>query len=45
MRKTIYYIAALIGLYLILINYTGFTADIGEGLKGTTGVITALQGR
>lgn len=45
MRKTIYYIAALIALYLVLVHFTGFSSDIGASLKGGTGVITALQGR
>lgn len=45
MRKTIYYIAALIALYLVLVHFAGFSADVGAGLKGSTGMITALQGR
>ena len=45
MRKTIYYIAALIALYLILVHFTGFSKDVSTSLSGGTGVITALQGR
>lgn len=45
MKKTIYYIAALIALYLVLIHFTGFSKDVSSSLSGGTGIITALQGR
>lgn len=45
MRKTIYYIAALIALYLIVVHFAGFSKDLSTGLTGGAGVIKTLQGR
>lgn len=44
MRKTIYYIAALIGLYLVLVHWGGFSQDLQHAFKGGIGTIQALQG-
>lgn len=45
MRKTIYYIAALIALYLVVVHFAGFSKDVSTSLAGGSGVIKTLQGR
>lgn len=45
MRKTIYYIAALIALYLIVVHFAGFSKDLSTAATGGAGVIKTLQGR
>lgn len=35
----------LIGLYLVLINYTGFSSDVNSVSTGSVGVVKSLQGR
>lgn len=45
MRKTIYYIFALILAYLALVHFTGFSKDLGAAKTLGVSTITALQGR
>ncbi len=45
MKKVLFWTAGLIALYLVLVNYTGFTKDVSAGATGSTSLITALQGR
>lgn len=35
----------LIGLYLVLVNYTGFSKDVNSVGTASTSVVGALQGR
>jgi len=44
MRKTIYYIAALIALYLVVVHFGGFSKDVGSIATGGSGIIKTLQG-
>lgn len=37
--------AALIAAYLILVNYKGFTADVGSAGTGSVNLVKAFQGR
>jgi hypothetical protein len=38
-------VGALIGLYLVLVHYSGFVADVKGAGSGATGLIKTLQGR
>jgi len=38
-------IGLLIGLYLVLENYKGFSSDVGASTTGAATVIQKLQGR
>jgi hypothetical protein len=35
----------LIGMYLALVHFTGFSSDVNAVSNGSTGVIKSLQGR
>lgn len=45
MKKAVYITLGLVGLYLILENYTGFGQDVGSASSGASTFITALQAR
>lgn len=45
MRKGIYYVAALIALYLIVVHFAGFSKDLATATSGGATVIKSLQGR
>lgn len=45
MRKALLYGAGLIGMYLVLVNFTGFVRDTGAASTGSIGIIKAFQGR
>jgi len=44
-KKILFYGAALIALYLAVINFTGFTSDINASATGGSSIIKAFQGR
>lgn len=44
-KKVLFYSAALIGGYLVLVNYTGFSKDVTASSQGATSVIKGFQGR
>lgn len=44
-RKIIVYSAGLIALYLVVVNYSGFSSDVSATATGSTGLIKAFQGR
>jgi hypothetical protein len=44
-KKIIFGGFALIGGYLVLVNWNGFTRDINAGGKSSVNVIKAFQGR
>jgi hypothetical protein len=44
-KKILYYSAAMIILYLVLVNYTGFSSDVTASSQGGTSLIKAFQGR
>lgn len=45
MSKVIFYAAALIGVFLILVYYKGATSDVNAGAHGLGRLILFLQGR
>lgn len=45
MRKVLWTFMVLILVYLVLINYTGFSKDLATLSKGTVEVTKAFQGR
>jgi hypothetical protein len=45
MRKVLWWGTGLIGLYLVLVNYTGFSKDEAAAASGSTSLIKAFQGR
>jgi hypothetical protein len=45
MRKALFYGAALIGGYLVLVNFKGFTSDITSAGAGSVNLVKAFQGR
>ncbi len=45
MKKPLLYVALLIGGYLVLINYKGFTSDLNSAGTGSVNLVKALQGR
>lgn len=45
MRKVLSTFAVLIILYLVLINFTGFSKDVSTLSKGTVELTKAFQGR
>lgn len=44
-RKVLIYGAGLIGAYLILTHYTGFSRDVSAAGGGSVNLIKAFQGR
>lgn len=44
-KKMLFWGAGLIALYLILVNFTGFTNDVNASATGSTSLIKAFQGR
>jgi hypothetical protein len=44
MRKLIFYMAVLVGLYIIAVHWGGFSHEIKEGFSGTSSLVKALQG-
>ena len=44
-KKVLFYGAGLIALYLVVVNYTGFSKDVTAGSQGGTSIIKAFQGR
>lgn len=44
-RKLALYAAGLIGLYLVVKNYTGFAKDESSASTGASGLVEAFQGR
>ncbi len=44
-RKAMGWGAGLIALYLVVINYKGFTSDEGAAATGSEGLVKAFQGR
>lgn len=45
MRKALYYVFALILLYLVVVHFGGFGKDLGAVTNFSTSTIKALQGR
>jgi hypothetical protein len=45
MRKALTYAAGLIALYLVVVNYTGFSKDESATASGSEGLVKAFQGR
>jgi hypothetical protein len=45
MKKVIFWGAGLIALYLVLVNFTGFSNDVSASASGSTSLIKAFQGR
>ncbi len=44
-KKVLFYSAGLIALYLVVVNFTGFTSDINASASGGGSIIRAFQGR
>jgi len=44
-KKGLLWGAGLIALYLILVNFTGFTSDVNASASGGSSIIKAFQGR
>lgn len=44
-KKITFYGAGLIALYLVVVNYTGFSKDVSSSTSGASSVVSALQGR
>jgi len=44
-RKIFLYGAGLIGLYLIVVNYTGASKDLNSAGSGSVNLVKAFQGR
>lgn len=44
-RKVLVGSGVLIGLYLALVHFTGFSSDVNSVSTGSVGVVQALQGR
>lgn len=44
-RKVLVGAGVLIGLYLALVNFTGFSSDVNSVSTGSVGVVKSLQGR
>lgn len=44
-KKVLFWAAVLIGGYLVLENYKGFSSDLSTAGTGSVNVIKALQGR
>jgi hypothetical protein len=44
-RKALGWGAGLIALYLVVVNYKGFTSDEGAAATGSAGLVEAFQGR
>lgn len=45
MSKYIYWIAVLIGLFLVLVYYKGFSSDVGATGGAVSKLVLFLQGR
>lgn len=45
MRKALFYTAALIGAYIVVVHYTGTKTDLTAGGSAGANVIKTLQGR
>lgn len=45
MRKFLYYGTLLIGGYLVLVNWRGFTQDLTSAGSGSVNLVKAFQGR
>lgn len=45
MGKAIYYIAILIGLFLVVVYYKGFSSDVGATGGAVSKLVLFLQGR
>ncbi len=44
-RKALLWGALLIGGYLVLVNFTGFTSDVSTAGTGAVNLVKAFQGR
>lgn len=44
-KKILFYGAGLIGLYLVVVNFTGFTSDVNATATGSSTLVKAFQGR
>ena len=45
MKKALFYMAVLIGGYLVLVHYTGAEGDANAAATGSVNLVKALQGR
>lgn len=45
MKKALYYMAVLIGGYLVLVHYIGAEGDANAASTGGVNLVRALQGR
>ena len=45
MKKVLFWGVGLIGAYLILTNYKGFTSDLNAAGNGSINLVRAFQGR
>jgi hypothetical protein len=44
-KRVLFWGAVLIGGYIAVKNYKGFTADLNAGTKGASNIAKTLQGR
>jgi hypothetical protein len=44
-KKILFYSAGLIGLYLVVVNFTGFSSDVNATATGGSSLVRAFQGR
>lgn len=45
MRKALFWSAVLIGGYLVLVNFQGFTSDVSTAGTSSVNLVRAFQGR
>lgn len=44
-KKILFYSAGLIGLYLVVVNFNGFSSDVNATATGGSSLVKSFQGR